>query len=104
MKPFVNNNGNGNGNTNGQPNTQDLYTTNGHGVPESELMSTPLLPEGFKIPISRNVHPSTRMRQLLQTEPYLFGPGVYEPMTAQLVTDACVFVSQPLVATLSQSA
>jgi isocitrate lyase len=25
------------------------------------------------------------MRQLLDTEPYLFGPGVYDPMTAQLV-------------------
>ncbi len=25
------------------------------------------------------------MRQLMRTEPYLFGPGVYDPMTAQLV-------------------
>ena len=52
---------------------------------EAELVSTPLLPHGFKVPRSRFVHPSTRMRQLLQTEPYLFGPGVYDPMTAQLV-------------------
>ena len=50
-----------------------------------ELVSTPLLPEGFTIPASRFVHPSTRMRELLRTEPYLFGPGVYDPMTAQLV-------------------
>src|SRR5438270_6127285 len=50
-----------------------------------ELMDSPLLPPGFKVPTSRNVHPSTRMRQLLKTEPFLFGPGVYEPMTAQLV-------------------
>lgn len=51
----------------------------------SLLMETPLLPEGYLVPKSRLVHPSTRMKQLLQTEPYLFGPGVYDPMTAQLV-------------------
>jgi isocitrate lyase len=50
-----------------------------------ELMDSPLLPPGFKVPTSRSIHPSTRMRQLLKTEPFLFGPGVYEPMTAQLV-------------------
>src|SRR5246127_3347998 len=50
-----------------------------------KLMNPPLLPPVFKAPTSRNVHPSTRMRQLLKTEPFLFGPGVYEPMTAQLV-------------------
>src|SRR4051812_2844026 len=56
-----------------------------HNPAEMELISSPLLPPGFKVPASRNVHPSTRMRQLLKTEPFLFGPGVYEPMTAQLV-------------------
>jgi isocitrate lyase len=50
-----------------------------------ELVETPLLPKGFQVPKSRWVHPSTRMRALLKTEPYLFGPGVYDPMTAQLV-------------------
>ena len=50
-----------------------------------ELVETPLLPEGFKVPASRFIHPSTRMRHLLETEPYLFGPGVYDPMGAQLV-------------------
>lgn len=54
-------------------------------IPKSELMPSPLLPDGYYVPTSRNVHPSKRMRQLLKTEPYLFGPGVYEPMTAQLV-------------------
>ena len=49
-----------------------------------ELVSTPLLPPGFTVPASRWTHPSTRMRQLLETEPYLFGPGVYDPMGAQL--------------------
>src|SRR5207244_13610968 len=51
----------------------------------ASVMSSPLLPEGYYVPATRNVNPSTRMRQLLQTEPYLFGPGVYDPMTAQLV-------------------
>jgi isocitrate lyase len=49
-----------------------------------ELAATPLLPDGFQVPASRWTHPSTRMRQLLETEPYLFGPGVYDPMGAQL--------------------
>src|SRR5215211_3316114 len=52
-------------------------------VPEG-LARTPLLPGGFFVPASRWTRPSTRMRQLLTTEPYLFGPGVYDPMGAQL--------------------
>jgi isocitrate lyase len=51
---------------------------------EPELVPTPLLPEGFVVPASRWENPSTRMRQLLETEPYLFGPGVYDPMGAEL--------------------
>src|SRR5712691_7302194 len=55
-------------------------------VPQtSKLVASPLLPDGFKLPASRFVHPSTRMRELLDTEPFLFGPGVYDPMGAQLV-------------------
>ena len=49
------------------------------------LVATPLLPEGFRVPATRFIHPSVRMRRLLESEPYLFGPGVYDPMTAQLV-------------------
>ena len=49
-----------------------------------ELIETPLLPTGYGVPASRWTHPSLRMRQLLETEPYLFGPGVYDPMGAQL--------------------
>ena len=45
---------------------------------------TPLLPDGFTVPASRWTHPSTRMRSLLDTEPYLFGPGIYDPFGAQL--------------------
>src|SRR5438270_9845335 len=50
-----------------------------------ELVPTALLSEGYYVPKSRWTNPSTRMRQLLESEPYLFGPGVYDPMAAQLV-------------------
>jgi isocitrate lyase len=50
----------------------------------SALAETPLLPPGFRVPASRWENPSTRMRRLLDSEPYLFGPGVYDPMGAQL--------------------
>src|SRR5438046_6947224 len=53
--------------------------------PTDRLVASPLLPDGFKVPASRFTHPSTRMRQLLDTEPFLFGPGVYDPMGAELV-------------------
>src|SRR5438552_4461673 len=58
--------------------------SNGH-TPEMELAETPLLPPGYYVPKSRWTHPSTRMRELLETEPYLFGPGIYDPFGAQLV-------------------
>ena len=51
----------------------------------AQLVETPLLPPGYVVPKSRFVHPSTRMRELLAAEPYLFGPGVYDPVGAQLV-------------------
>src|ERR1700716_4225374 len=50
-----------------------------------ELVATPLLPQGFKVPASRNDDPSQRLRRLLATKPYVFGPGVYDPMGAELV-------------------
>jgi 2-methylisocitrate lyase-like PEP mutase family enzyme len=49
------------------------------------LAPTPLLPEGYYVPASRWENPSTRLRGLLETEKYVFGPGCYDPMTAQLV-------------------
>jgi len=58
--------------------------SDGH-TPEMELAETPLLPPGYYVPKSRWTHPSTRMRELLETEPYLFGPGIYDPFGAQLV-------------------
>ena len=50
-----------------------------------DLVSTPLLPDGFKVPASRNEEPSQRLRRLLATKPYVFGPGVYDPFGAELV-------------------
>src|SRR5216683_1847436 len=49
-----------------------------------ELVPSALLPEGYVIPASRSIDPSTRMRELLDTEPFLFGPGVYDPQGAEL--------------------
>jgi isocitrate lyase len=60
---------------------QDIRTDERASV---ELAPTPLLPDGYAVPASRWTHPSTRMRELLETEPYLFGPGIYDPMGAQL--------------------
>ena len=54
------------------------------GGEKMELVDSPLLPAGFKVPASRFIHPSVRMRQLLNSEAYLFGPGVYDPFGAQL--------------------
>jgi isocitrate lyase len=61
--------------------TQIQHPQTSEGV---ELAPSPLLPDGYSVPASRWTNPSTRMRELLDTEPYLFGPGVYDPMGAQL--------------------
>src|SRR5260370_7811221 len=55
------------------------------GPKPNQRVASPLLPDGFKLPASRFVHPSTRMRELLEREPFFLGPGVYDPMGAQLV-------------------
>jgi len=49
-----------------------------------KLVPTPLLPEGYTVPASRFEDPSTRMRRLLDTAPFVFGPGVYDPHGAEL--------------------
>ncbi|MDP9372449.1 MAG: isocitrate lyase/PEP mutase family protein, partial [Chloroflexota bacterium] len=67
---------------NGHAQTDGAPGANGHGDGR-ELVPTPLLPDGFTVPASRWVHPSRRMRELLRTEPYVFGPGVYDPLGAQ---------------------
>src|SRR5260370_10419954 len=50
-----------------------------------ELISTPLLPDGFKVPASGKEEQSRRLGRLLATKPYVFGPGVYDPFGAELV-------------------
>ncbi len=50
-----------------------------------DLVATPLLPEGYKVPASRNENPSKRLRRLLASKPYVFGPGVYDPLGGELV-------------------
>ncbi|HZU22465.1 MAG TPA: isocitrate lyase/PEP mutase family protein, partial [Terriglobales bacterium] len=84
---------NGNGNHGSRNGHAGANGSNGNGngagkrytMSPGDLTASPLLPEGYFVPKSRSVHPSTRMRELLASEPYLFGPGVYDPMTAQLV-------------------
>jgi isocitrate lyase len=46
--------------------------------------SSALLPDGFRVPDSRTERPSTRFRRLLRERPYVFAPGVYDPMTAEI--------------------
>lgn len=62
--------------------TQEGQATTANGS-EHELISTPLLPEGFKVHASRRENPSTRLRRLLASKPYVFAPGCYDPLTAQ---------------------
>jgi isocitrate lyase len=50
-----------------------------------KLVSTPLLPDGFRVPASRWTHPSTVLRQKMDTQAYVFGPGVFDPHGAELV-------------------
>src|SRR5258708_37179243 len=49
-----------------------------------DLRSTPLLPDGYKVPASRWENQSTRLRQMMEDKPYVFGPGVYDPHGAEL--------------------
>ena len=49
-----------------------------------DLRSTPLLPDGYKVPASRWENQSTRLRQMMDDKPYVFGPGVYDPHGAEL--------------------
>ena len=55
----------------------------GHVARELDLRASPLLPDGFTLPSSRWIHPSTRLRALLASQPFVFAPGVYDPFTAQ---------------------
>src|SRR2546428_10223238 len=48
------------------------------------LAETALLPPGFTVPASRWTDPATRLRQLLEREPYVFAPGIYDPHGAEI--------------------
>jgi isocitrate lyase len=50
-----------------------------------DLRPTPLLPQGFKVPVTRWENQSTRLRQMMEDKPYVFGPGVFDPHGAELV-------------------
>jgi isocitrate lyase len=50
-----------------------------------ELVSTPLLPEGFEVPASRWERPSAVFRQRLDDRAYVFAPGVFDPHGAELL-------------------
>ena len=50
-----------------------------------ELATTPLLPEGFKVPSSRWTPPSQVFRQKLQSQSYVFAPGIFDPHGAELI-------------------
>ncbi len=50
-----------------------------------ELVSTPLLPEGFQVPASRWRPPSQVLRQKLDSLPYVFAPGIFDPHGAELL-------------------
>jgi isocitrate lyase len=62
-----------------------MQSTNRSRERAPELATTPLLPEGFKVPATRWQKASTRLRELMASRPYVFGPGVYDPHGAELV-------------------
>ena len=49
-----------------------------------KLAPTPLLPAGYQVPVSRWTPPSQVLRQKLDSQPYVFAPGIYDPHGAEL--------------------
>src|SRR5467141_3404238 len=49
-----------------------------------KLATTPLLPEGYTVPASRWTPSSTVLRQKLDSQPYVFAPGIFDPHGAEL--------------------
>jgi isocitrate lyase len=49
-----------------------------------KLATTPLLPAGFEVPASRWDPPSQVLRQKLDSQPYVFAPGIFDPHGAEL--------------------
>src|SRR5688572_11940277 len=56
----------------------------GGNVMDRALRPSPLLPAGSGIPATRGRRGSTLFRELLAERPFVFAPGVYDPMTAEL--------------------
>src|SRR5881392_1395711 len=50
----------------------------------TNLVETALLPPGFRVPASRWTDPAKRLRELLDSEPFVFAPGVFDPHGAEL--------------------
>jgi isocitrate lyase len=50
-----------------------------------DMVPSPLLPEGYRVPSSRWERGSSRLRRLLSDKPYVFAPGCYDPHSAELV-------------------
>jgi isocitrate lyase len=51
---------------------------------DKALRPSPLLPDGYRIRATRSKRGSTHFRELLAERPFVFAPGVYDPMTAEL--------------------
>jgi isocitrate lyase len=49
-----------------------------------KLATTPLLPEGYQVPASRWTPPSRVLRQKLDSQPFVFAPGIFDPHGAEL--------------------
>jgi isocitrate lyase len=50
-----------------------------------ELATTALLPEGYRVPASRWTPSSRVLRQKLDSQPFVFAPGIFDPHGAELV-------------------
>jgi isocitrate lyase len=50
-----------------------------------QLAPSPLLPDGFLVPASRNERPSSLFRRKLEEHPYIFAPGIWDPHGAELL-------------------
>ncbi|MDQ6901202.1 MAG: hypothetical protein M3072_17175, partial [Candidatus Dormibacteraeota bacterium] len=57
---------------------------------QMRLVDTPLLPPGFQIPETRFLPPSQVLRQKMESQPYVFGPGIFDPHGAELVMYHCL--------------
>jgi 2-methylisocitrate lyase-like PEP mutase family enzyme len=50
-----------------------------------DLRPTSLLPDGYRVPATRWDNQSTRLRHMMDNQPYVFGPGIFDPHGAELV-------------------